>query len=399
MRAKAWWARVALCWLTLCVAFAGALAQKIIYYPDKPGIWRPWKSGCSNRGFGLSAQQTTFYLSKLHKIAELVHQSPTFNPPRGIDAQPSGCLSSQFLDDYPGRDSGPVPGYLMVGTFSYFSSANVPTPIVGDEGPHFFIDVNSLVRLYSSLPEIARDNGGKIFAAPQVVRTLEGFPLYDSGSIVITKIPRPIFQPVSVERFLQARILKAQTELTAAQAERAKQAGSYDRWLAGREKRRQEREKSYQELKAIAPQNADNYLRIAEEGERKQEEIQKSLSLQAQSGPSSLEQSKQQELDGYRAELAALSADQRSAQAYFDPSHREIPGHSLADPRQPGAKPLASLNPNFFDRSRPRTDFQVFVVGWLYERTLHDIPDDPARMRIIEFRKTFDFHALLPFLD
>jgi hypothetical protein len=61
------------------------------------------------------------------------------------------------------KRTGPILGYLMVGTFSYAYYAETTRVVRSDEGPQFFVDVNSLMRLYSESAEIARDDRGKIF--------------------------------------------------------------------------------------------------------------------------------------------------------------------------------------------------------------------------------------------
>ena len=385
------------------LAVAGLLHRvvgenKVQYLPEKVGVWKPLTMSCSGSGQGLTAEQNRIYSSKLHRLSEVIHQSPTFNPPMGIEARPSGCVNAsyEFLDDYPGNRTGPIPGYLMVGTFSYANYAGTTRVVVADEGPHFFVDVNSLVRLYSASAELARDEGGKIFPMAADAKTVQGLPFYN-GSFVVTRVPRPIFLPVSAERFLQARIKQAQAELAKLQADHQKQAGEYGRWIAGREKRELERQRSYQNMKVIAPQNADNYLRISEEGDRKRGEALKAEADNA-GVPTTAEQFKQRELDGYQAELAALSPERSAAQAWYSWQHQQ--GQSLlAESNEWDARPLVRFNPDFFDRSRPRTDIQVLVVGWLYQNGLRERSYDPQYLRIIEFRKRFDFQSLVPILD
>ena len=396
VHAKFW---VGLNRMLVVIVVCHAMAQvHSTYLPDKPGIWKPLTMSCSGSGQGLSAQQNRIYSAKLQEVAEAIHQSPVFNPPMGIEARPSGCVNAtiEFLDDYPGNRTGPIPGYVMVGTFSYAYYAGTTKVVVADEGPHFFVDVNSLVRLYSGSAEIARDEGGKIFAMAADAKSIQGFSFYN-GSIIITNVTRPIFLPVSAERVLQAKIQQARTELAKVQADHQKQAMQYNLWLAGRDKREQEREKSYQQMKVISPQNADNYLHISEEGDRKRGEMLKADADKA-AVPTTAEQFKQKELNGYQAELASLSQQQRSAQAWYS-WRRQYGEKFLADPSTRDARPLVRFNPDFFDRSRPRTNIQVLVVGWLFQNGLRERSYDPQYQRIIDFRQSFDFHTLAPLLD
>ena len=382
--------------LVIAASVSAAAEQRSQFLPDKVGVWKPFRMSCDGSGHALSAEQNRVYGDKLFKISETVHHSQVFNPPMGIEARPTGCVNAtiEFLDDYPGNRTGPIPGYLMVGAFSYAYYAGTTRVVLADEGPHFFVDVNSLMRLYSDAAEIARDEGGKIFPLAENTRSLQGFPLY-SGCLVITKITRPIFLPVSAEQILQAKIHQAQTELAKAQADHHQQASEYDRWIANRDKRARSREVAYQALLRSNPNGAANFLRDTEENDRKQEE--RLRADKANAGVLSVaEQFRQRELDGYEAELASLSPEQRTAQAWYS-WDRPYGARFLADPSEPKARPLARFNPDFFDRSHPRTDIQVLVVGRLFHGLLPS--DDPQYQRLIDFRKSFDFKSLVPFLD
>ena len=93
--------------------------SRVNYLPDKIAVWRRWEISCSGSGYGLSKEQTRVYADKLQKMSEVIHHAKVFSPPLGIELQASGCVDAgEFLDHYPDNCKGPVPGYLMVGTFS-----------------------------------------------------------------------------------------------------------------------------------------------------------------------------------------------------------------------------------------------------------------------------------------
>jgi hypothetical protein len=114
--------------------------------------------------------------------------------------------------------------------------------------------------------------------------------------------------------------------------------------------------------------------------------------------PTTAEQFKQRELNSYQAELASLSPQQRTAQSWYS-WHRQYGENLLTNPSARDARPLVSFNPDFFDRSRPRTDIQVLIVGWLFQNGLSEKSYDPQYQRIIDFRRSSDFRTLVPLLD
>jgi len=373
--------RLGVCLWSISLIGASVSAQQVHYLPDKVGVWKPFQMSCLGSGQGLTGEQNRVYSAKLLKLSEAIHQAQVFNPTMGINAVPTGCVNAtiEFLDDYPAARSGPVPGYLMVGTFSF---ALTPTNqiSVADEGPHFFVDVNSMVRLYSGTGEAAHDEQGKIFAAPEIARTESGFPLYKNGCIVITRVPRPIFAPVSAQRFLLARIRQARLELADLQKRHQEYVGA---------KAEQRTLETYQRIRARNAQDAERFLATAQQAER-QSDVTFTKS----------EQAKQVEIAGYQSELDSLSPEQRQAQAFTAQRYNGPPqGRLLALPGQAGVWPLVAFNPEFFDRSRPRTDIQSLVVGRLYEKDYREKSYDPQYQRLIDFRKSFDFQTLVPLLD
>lgn len=369
--------------LTIAALASPSSAQKPHFLPEKVGVWERWRMSCDGSGHHLTSEQNRLYGEKLYRLSEAIHQSQVFNPPMGIVAKPTGCVNAtmEFLDDYPDARTGPIPGYVMVGTFSYALTRDTNQVVVADEGPQFFIDVNSMVRLYHYIgePDTAHDEGGKIFVPPEIARYVSGFPLYKTGGIVITRITRPIFQAVSAERFLMARIRQAQAELADYRKRHQDFVG---------EKRDKRVQDSYQRIRARNPQDAEKFLASAQQADQHSDQIF-----------TGLEQAKQAEIGGYQSELAALTPEQRRGQAYVTQKY-DVPakGRILAFPGQPGAWPLVCFNPEFFDRSRPRTDVQSLVVGRLYDAH-RDSAYNPEYQRIIDFRRTFDFQTLLPLVD
>ena len=119
----------------------------------------------------MSAEQNRIYGEKLHRISEVIHHAQVFSPPMGVEVDSTGCVNAtmEFLDDYPGNRTGAIPGYVMVGLFSFSLFNGTQKLVVADEGPHFFVDVNSVQRLYTSRAALARDEGGRIFAAPPLL--------------------------------------------------------------------------------------------------------------------------------------------------------------------------------------------------------------------------------------
>ncbi|MGE5605726.1 MAG: hypothetical protein ACM3YE_08555, partial [Bacteroidota bacterium] len=165
------------------------------------------------------------------------------------------------------------------------------------------------------------DEKGNFVYAPASPSNRFGYPVYHRApgltpfeKIVITNIKRPLFVPVSRERYLRSLIQKEEKEL--------------DRLIS-----------DYNTAK-----------------QNKQDLIYYEANLKI----------KREQKKAYNDELAAMSQEQRNSQAWH-PHYRQLYkggpiSSGLAEPGYKDARPLVAVNEEFFDRSLPRTAFQIIVV-------------------------------------
>ena len=63
------------------------------YVPNKVGHWRPWRADrIDSKEYRLTHQEVDLFLQKLKKLSEVFRKAPVFNPPVGIEVQPSGNI-------------------------------------------------------------------------------------------------------------------------------------------------------------------------------------------------------------------------------------------------------------------------------------------------------------------
>jgi hypothetical protein len=89
--------------------------------------------------------------------------------------------------------------------------------------------------------------------------------------------------------------------------------------------------------------------------------------------------------DPLRAELAALTPEQRGLQAWHLPSHNAASG--LVPPGTSHARPVVTENPNYFDRSLPRTAIQLLSVDLVY----YMLVAEPAESDVLGNRRVWEF--------
>jgi hypothetical protein len=173
----------------------------------------------------------------------------------------------------------------------------------------------------------------------------------------------------------------------------------YREWMSEQDTRRRNNEKLYQETKKTSPADAEK-LR-AEFKKREAEQRADLLSAQAR-----CEEKRKQvpaevakENERFRAELARLTPAERASQAWYNPRLDRYNSSGLLAPTAPNAGGLVAINPDFFDRSRPRTDFQIICVEVTSKPDFQLKKDDIPYYTLQEFLTIMDWQRVAALLD
>jgi hypothetical protein len=100
-----------------------------------------------------------------------------------------------------------------------------------------------------------------------------------------------------------------------------------------------------------------------------------------------------------RAELAALTAEQRALPAWYLPPRG--PGSGLVPPGTPEARAVVTENPAYFDPSLPRTALQLLAVDLVYYAPPLEPPGSEllANRRLWEFSNTVDWKRVAALVE
>jgi hypothetical protein len=99
-----------------------------------------------------------------------------------------------------------------------------------------------------------------------------------------------------------------------------------------------------------------------------------------------------------------MTPAERASTAWYDGLTEGPDASGLVAPDAPRAEELVAANPDFFDRSRPRSDLQLISVSVEYgpsvgadhaNLTQDDLPD----WRMYEFLTTTDWQSVAALLD
>lgn len=339
---------------------------------NEPGTWRPWSCGGFSASdlklLGFTQSDAEAFKMRLQLIADNFRKSPVWNPPMGVDPSLTGAFygvsiypsSAKKLKNYP------IAGSIMMGSFERFETVwtrdgqEQRERHVGDETVHIIFNVNLLPK--GGGVNMLRDDEGEFYE--ELVRTADigGFPTY-GDMLIIAKNQRPIWTPISRERYLKAFIAKRRTDADNAENYIAVQQKQLEAFTAPDASAA--RQAKY---KAAVDKMASKGASVVEH-ERRYWERDEADNLAALKRGASRDPNVSH-LAGVIAglktaeeQLAAMSPAERSGPACLLDAGNDMTKSGLVPMGTQKCVPLVGKNPNFFDQQLPRSVPQIIVVS------------------------------------
>jgi hypothetical protein len=414
----------------------GGLAAQTRYVPDKVGEWtlRPPEYSAGKDQYGLSPAEKSRFEAKIGALISTIQQSKVFNPPMGIEPQ---VIARYYAKPFSADDpdlceiqpcaSHPPGFYFYILEWYYVLTepkdrlghidyqAPLVVGLVDEPAQEVWVAVNNLTRTLGDLPWAAPrrlPDGRQIRYLPrETAARVGGFPVYENhlgDHLVLTKRDRAPWMPVTREQFVLV-LIGERERLMAHQAEEEKKLPPCDKaykdWIAGADERRKMNEKAYQILKQTNPADAERFRTSVEKTEADMPAgLKKNQALCEADRKWRAEHTADVVLEHLRAELARMTPAERASPAWYDSLGEGPDASGLVAPDAPRAVELVTTNPDFYDRSRSRTDFQVISVDIEYDPSVgadhanlrqDDLPD----WRMYEFLTTTDWQRVAALLD
>jgi hypothetical protein len=373
------------------------------YLPDRIGKATVASRADNYDGYGLVEKEMHAYRDKLQRIAEWIVAQPGLSPPRGFTmrgwmmvVRSERCSRSGPCLDAPVAAWASVPLFawaLDLRTGKEFTemefgedlnlTINNPwTPIWNRYGMEHGVSAG---KKDADLPIWVDEKGNRFLIEPRRLSDVDGCPLYEdiNGNrqfLVVTKISRPLFLPLSREVYLHSMIRWWERQLKSSEdAMKTMAAGPaaelYRKWMAEGKERARVRQQATESLKKSNPEKAEAMLRRMEATEQQvtanfRRDMEKEQSNRAQGGGKDAILLRAEKdlaavrdvLSQLQRKLAGMTPAERLAQARY---MQDRPWESIDSPN--GA-PLVVINPDFMDRSLPRSAIQVIVSDFNYNR-------------------------------
>lgn len=375
---------------TLCCAFFAALlftalnlsAEGASPLSEKVGRWSFSMSEPADLQ-KVSAETQQKLRSSLQDISRIITSSPAMSPPKGFEARFWGTVTAK--DSYyictgkkcpPARPSATLA--MMLGRYEERNGkvrAAFNTPSTMD------ISINNLGHVFAHLPVFYRDAGGCLVPEPQLDGERAGILTYKNSGHAVSVLAgndKPLWLPVSRERYLQAAIAAA-----------AKGAGENPQ--SDREgKQSQASEAGLVSGKPVIVETVKTWIDPADK--QKRVESSRSLAFELKE-PVDLHKER---LNKLRAELAALTPEQRTMQARVaSPSAAGDEAPSLLPPDSSSGVAVVSPDFSYFNPGLPPEAAQLIVVQWKFDGNLLYDPEQSGISETLNNRKLLEIYKAM----
>ena len=329
-----------------------ASADPVDFARDVTGGWV--RSKTLHRGpVQLTPDETSDFGKKLQGIVDVFRAHPSLNHPKGFHVRSSMAVAAHA----PGA---PEPDQLLTAKVVVALRAYVRNRTTGDvwqsrREATVEVAVNTLPL---GLP-YAEDQNGPMYLEPVVVGELAGASVYEGGAVLLTRITRPMFLPVTKERYLRSQIEAARQGLSDYEGARAHGAPEGS-WADEKDEAIRVFEKSLRGVVKRDPAHADelrkDFLARLDATESAKQQEGAYYRVDTQAGIESFAK----RIQRLEQELASLSPDARQAPAYIG---RATDRPSLLAEPGPDARRLVTPNPDYFDRGLGRTSLQTLSIS------------------------------------
>jgi hypothetical protein len=359
--------------------------------PDQVGFWHAWMdqwpdapsfaSYLAGRGDAVTPNEVRAVLENLDRMSSFFRELKVLNPPIGMAVYPIRNIGAYGVNGFL-RDPGSraLTSLLSLIFNGYYSACETCKPGLDTIEPVGWIHlwVNNITVISGRDEPYREDERGPMFPAPRLIGYEAGFPVYDTGFLVMTKIKRPLWIPVSQERFIRNYIRESKAQL-AKSREQAARGTPYEQWLKEEPQRCNERgetarrlEEDYQRLKKSDPQAAENMrrsmlqtLQLMEQTEKEAGERMKAEDASFREGTRKGLEFQEQFIGKLEAELASLSPAERAAPAYVFGERAGRRPSGLVDAITRGCEMLVETNRDFFDPNLPQSAVQLIALKGL----------------------------------
>lgn len=378
--------------ILFCFIFASLLfpvlnlsAEETIPLAEKEG---KWSFSMSDDIKGVSKERLKKQKSSLLEISRIITELPVMSPPKGFEARFWGSVTEKDrYDACTGKKCPPSrPAATLAVMLGRYEESNGKVRAAFNTPSTMDISTNNMGHLFAHLPVLFRDAEGYLLPEPALDGERAGMRTYSNRGhaiSVMTRNDKPLWLPVSRERYMKAAIAAA-----------AKDAGEIPKPVK-KGKKKQSAAVSIISGKPVLIEESRSWIDPAEE--KKWVESSRSLSFEMKEPVEVLKE----RLQKLQAELDAMSPEQRAMPAKVEivtDAGVDIP--SLLPPESSSGVAVVTPDFRYFNPKLPPEAIQLIVVQWkfagnpLYDPQKSGITESLNNQKLLEIYKSMDWQKL-----
>jgi hypothetical protein len=396
--------RVVQGWLACGIVFACAWCAEVKYLPDRLGRVFIEQRADNPQRYRLTPGELQAYRQKLRRIAEWVAAQPALSPARGFNLNGWGQIVR--AEDCP--VSGPCANTPVAAWFSLPLAAWTMNLSTGKEytqeetGEFVNLHINNAVGIYNryelekfpsgetkaeDLPLTVDEARHRFLSEPRHITDADGCPVYEAANgdrqfLLVTRIRRPLFVPVTREALLRSIIREwkkrlAESEGMLAQMKMGPAAELYRKWMAERDQRVATRQQAYAFAKRSNPEKAEAMLRQMVASDEQvtanlRREMEKEQQARERGGGTDARTAKAEKDVGWMRDVLARLERKLAGEApgWLAAQARYLPATFWESVDSPEGKPLVMINPRFTDPKLSPSEIQYIVATFRYSREI-----------------------------
>lgn len=337
---------------------------------EAPGRWLSWYADSVSRQDTDPAtldKQTKL----LTEISDLFMDLPVLSPPPGVEMRAGLNLGKKGWPD----ERIPSAELSMLIFHPTYKKA-------GEASASIRVVINNPLSL--GIDSEIRDKEGSMAMEPIEVGELGGASVYwteGKGSCILVYKgnAKPLWKPVSQERFLRAHIDKLESQIEKARSEFAQERKKQQKSSGGMSAEQQE--EMLRQMEATNPEAAKQMRQQFEEMRRQMDAKTPQMQADADRDFAQLGSSLAPEIEKFKAELAAMTPAERAAPAYVGGAHASRVS-MLSKPDDEGSRAMVTANSDYFAANVDPSTAQLLTIE-LHDSS-HHAPERAILGRVLK---------------